>query len=374
MSVSTGMVTLCYLAIAGAGFGLWLTDPVINKFYLILAGALALLFLLSSLYTNKFDTAFVYRLYLIPIFVLLGWSSRANIAGIVSKLLLVILGVAIFELAFTDQYIAFCDPLSYYTSTRSWTNTGEGTNAEANLYLGAYRIGGTLFGASHRAGSIFIEPLSLGYFATIAVIFTLSDASLPAAKKVLPILICLLLGILADTRLSVALSTALVLGYPLLRRIPLGAVSVLPIPLFVLGALVYANAGLIGGDLGGRLAWTYGDLAATGPAQLFLGGIDATNLGDAGLVNLITHVGLIGCFIFFQLASGAALRAPATSFLCAAVMVYLFMGSLFGGAMLSLKTGAILGFGIGVLARQGVSAVTAAMEVAAAESRKQDEQ
>jgi putative polymerase len=152
----------------------------------------------------------LYGLFIIPLYVILGINFRGREYSFVNAILMIVFFIAMLEMLFVDFYVDVFNPLNYYTSTRDWAakvleNKGISSYevADGDLYSGAYRPGGTISGFSHRVGSIFLEPLTLGYFGFFVFLFLYGLNSYRLKGMYLSALVCVFLAVISDTRIAV---------------------------------------------------------------------------------------------------------------------------------------------------------------------------
>jgi hypothetical protein len=219
------------------------------------------------------------------------------------------------------------------------------------LYIGSQRPDGfTFFNvfSTYRLGSIFMEPLSLGYFGVVVSIVA-SAFVVGRRARYLLLSLCLLFGVLADSRLSVFCMVAIVLLWPLARMVPARYALVPPVAVLAVLIAVAATAGgaLGSGELAGRLAITIDALQDATFADILFGGIDASRSGDSAIVAVISNAGLLAVPLLFALSSGLLSARRLDNSLNWSAFIYVLSASLFGGALFSIKTAPILGLLVG---------------------------
>jgi len=350
--VSQGLVVGAQLFLTASAIGLIVSGKArLERPFMFGCVGFTLCVLAAVAHSGTVDTRFLYDATVIPIFILLGMTARKFSTSFLTALLLIVLGVAIFELIFPEMYVALFNPLRYFLATRKWMGETQGLTATIvtanDFYFGAHRPGGTIFGADHRVGSIFLEPLSLGYFSFICAIFYLYKFRHKIIKSLIPVGVCLALAAMSDSRTSVFLIAFTTLFRGVIGRSAAEIRYMSPILILAVIIGVYSMAQTDSGDLAYRLSLTFGALRDASLTDILFGGQFNTVLGDSGVIYMIANAGVIGFFLYLFLASGFLVERNSAAFVTQAVLLYLVVASLFGGAIFSIKTAAILGFGIG---------------------------
>jgi hypothetical protein len=301
-------------------------------------------------YKGRYDVSGLYGAVSIPIFVVFGALFRPFPTRWFTWFVGAVLAVAIFETVFPDLYIAIANPLSYYRATRAWVAAQEVGDGDG-LYVGAVRSGGSVFSFfnHHRAGSVFLEPLSLGYFASIAFILFSVLYRGQGRRLFVAFCACVLMSVLADTRVS-TLIIVLTMVLTAVRRPPVVATWAMIAAVYIGGYLAYQWIGGWGGDLAYRLSLSYESIASASVEQLLIGDMRVLTLGDSGLVSMLGNYGLIGFALFVVVSLNLLDRAwLRSSHAPVAIALYFCVASLFGLAMLSIKTSIFLGIAVGAL-------------------------
>lgn len=318
--------------------------------YLYAAVGVVASWAIVSAYKGSFDISGLYSAVSVPIFVVFGTLFRHLPVRWMTWFVAIVLVVALLETVFPDAYVALANPLSYYRATRVWVAAQDANDVDG-LYVGAMRAGGSALSLldHHRAGSIFLEPLSLGYFAALAFIFFSVKYRDQYRRLGSAFAACVLMSLLADTRVS-TLIIVLTLLLTLIRRPPAVATWLMIILVYFGGYLGYQAIGGWGGDLAYRLSLSYESIASASLGQLFFGEMRILTLGDSGLVSMLSSYGLIGFMLFIAIAINLFDRSwLRSSHAPIAIASYFCAASLFGAAMLSIKTSIFLGMVVGGL-------------------------
>lgn len=177
--------------------------------------------LLRFLETWSFDLKLV-RDAIIPFaFLTLGTAYRGRLHKLVLWLAVIVVLVAIFEMAFPNLYGDLVDPRSYFVNTRG-NSEDDFWNEASKLYVSATRPGERNWLGGFelpRVSSIFVEPVTMGnfiiFFCAVAITFW---RSLRVAGVVFSLVLILFLLIASDGRLASATCLLMLMLAPLLRR------------------------------------------------------------------------------------------------------------------------------------------------------------
>lgn len=265
----------------------------------------------------------------------------------------VTLVVALVELLFVDVYARYFNILSYYISQGV---VPESYQQDVALNVNGVRpegIGRTLFPAllgSHRVSSIFIEPVSMGNFATLLAAWGLSRPSTERGTIALALLLAWALIVLADSRYGLVVVT--LMAAMRLTLVPRWQGLGFGFPFIAVTgicALAIAFPHHLADDFVGRLALGGRSVLELGWAGLL--GLEgwAARHGDAGYAYLFTRFGLplaLGLWLFLWLLP---MRDEAAARLRAHVSLYIaLILTVSGTSLFAMKTSALLWFLIGV--------------------------
>jgi putative polymerase len=151
----------------------------------LLAGAYVCL---ASLVTGQLNIKALRDLIIPLCFLWLGWNlGRPELVDRILKYIIaIVLFMGFFELLLLDTYTQFFDIFGYYISTGNLQPITE-YERESRLQLNGIRpegIGRTLLPGllgSHRVSSVFLEPVSLGNFATLIAAWDLAAITMNGA-------------------------------------------------------------------------------------------------------------------------------------------------------------------------------------------------
>ncbi|MGC5799150.1 hypothetical protein [Sphingomonas sp. NFX23] len=293
---------------------------------------------------------------LIPVFLAVGVTSRYFPKRQFIYLFSMVYGSAILEVVSASGYKALFSPLSYLVSTRAWiSEVVTKANMEQGLYIGSDRGGGLIFSfiANHRIGGLFLEPLSMSYFAIISAMIFITMYRANSFKLNFSILMCLLLAMVSDSRLGVGLIVVFrIIAFipePMWsRRIAYFVPAVILFSAYLFYSFQIAN-GL--GDTMSRLSVTIAETNRNPLPELILGNIATDQFGDSGILRIIYYSTIAGCLIALAIFSGiTAGKFKGYSYVPTMAAIYITSSALFGGAFMSIKTVALFGIYVGVTA------------------------
>lgn len=219
-------------------------------------------------------------------------------------IVLVVMTLGFFELFLLDTYTQFFDIFSYYVSTGNLVPITDYVR-ESRLQLNGTRpegIGRTFLPgllSNHRVSSVFLEPVSLGNFATIIAAWGLSRDKSDWRKGVFFVCSAVILIIMCDSRFALLL-LPLMLGVRLfLRGSALNLVMLAPFVALGLVLLIGATTTEYGDNFIGRIALCGWSLLEFDPGLLF-GVTVPPFFGDMGYAYLIAGFGLPVCLLVWS--------------------------------------------------------------------------
>jgi len=329
--------------------------PEISRTFAVTTCLFLAAVLVKFIVSGSFNPRFVYDAAMLPLFLVLGASARRFSPRFFAVILIALLVTAVVELVFPDFYADLFNPRKYFYYTRDWVAAVTAPDASiaisSDIYLGSNRYTGSFFGFSHRAGSLFLEPLSVGYFGIIGAIFATHAPELSLRQRAGLIACCLMLALLSDTRVAVFLILAAVLLRRLAGRVQLRWLFAVPYSVLMIVILLYFLVQAMPGDLGLRLGVTAKPLLEASPLTILLGGVDDSAVADSGFVYLIANAGLFGFCLYPLFASGLLCGAERPSPVSVSILLYLMVALAFGYAPMSIKTASMLGYGVATLTR-----------------------
>jgi len=362
LPISVTHVIACEVAIISLAAAV--SYRVITAETSILVSVVAAYFCLIWLVSGKVN-AKIARDLLIP-FVFL--SCGAACAGpraadrLVYYLILTVFSAAIFEWFWLDRFLEVFDIFNYYVA-KGRIDDSQRWMDDIDLAMNGMRLedeGRTLFPVLglHRVSSVFLEPISAGYFAVIVFAWLLVRFRIAPLRNLAFITLAAAIIIMTDSRFAAVACLVLVIAW-MLPLLPKVLLWLLPFAL-ILGLIGYAAMSPIQGldqSFNGRVVWSGRLIAGFDIDQWF--GIDhglaqATleNL-DSGYAYAIYAVGLPGlvvlwtafCFARDQALDGARYRVLLALYFSFALIV--------GEAAFSIKTAALAWFLLGASQNSG---------------------
>jgi putative polymerase len=306
--VNPSVVILSEIVLIAMAFSLiWYRSTVLYIFLLVLS-----VYFFSVMFVRSDFDPKIIRDFLIPfLFFFLGYyfGSVRSCDGLVTLLILLALGSALFEWLALNTYLHYFDVIRYYVARGTEANLqadsallirGDDT---AGLYVNGTRFQErTLlpFLGSHRISGIFLEPVSAGNFGAIAfawVVLRDRGRIWPLVAKSIAIAIIL---VLADARFGFyfcIFTLLLYLAAPIIRPTMLFLAPFL----LMIGLVAYAGyhwQEAPSNELAGRLMHAAYSLVELDPWQLF--GLKISDVfmggyaGDSGYGYMLVKVGLVG--------------------------------------------------------------------------------
>ena len=322
----------------------------------LLAGAW---FCLSTLLNGQINVKAVRDLAIPLCFFWLGCNlGRPEVAErALIAIIAVVMAVGFFELLLLDTFTQYFDIFGYYVSTGSLQPITEYVR-ESRLQLNGLRpegIGRTLLPGllgPHRVSSVFLEPVSLGNFATLIAAWGLSRDWLEWHKGGLFLVSAIVLMVLSDSRFALMLVPLMITMRLMLRGSALNLAILAPF--IAMGLLVFVGLRVtdMGGDnLMGRLAIS-GWALLEFDVLMLLGLGSQPNFGDMGYAYLLSRFGLPLClllwFSFWLLPMPDERGQRFRAFVCIYIALILAVS---GTSLFAFKSSALLWFLVGCLLR-----------------------
>jgi putative polymerase len=281
----------------------------------------------------------------------------------------VVLFMGAFELFFLDQYTNVFNIFSYYVNTGNLDPVPTYTNSKLQLNgLRPEGIGRTLLPellGAHRVSSVFLEPVSLGNFATICAAWGLSLNNEERRKTLFFVTLAIVMIVISDSRFALTTVSLMVV----MRLVLSGKALYLPIiaPFMAVALL------LVLGAEGGKFVEDSfrGRLALSGQAlhEFTLSTLFATThakpYADMGYAHLISAFGLIvSLLLWFSLWLLPMPDAQGQRFRSFAAIYIVLILCVSGYSLYALKTSGLLWFLMGCCLKNPApkSARTSAVE------------
>ncbi|WP_300972957.1 hypothetical protein [Sphingomonas sp. LHG3406-1] len=309
--------------------------------------------LLLSMLRQSVDPKLFRDVAIIPIFVLLGMSTRGE--GLHNRIFwlhLVIVAVAIWEAVSVTSFVLVFDIAEFFASTRGMAN--EDWWVENGLYLSAVRPESRFLFPDlplHRLSSVFLEPVSLGNYVVIATIWLAGFwRHIPARMRMVAVATTLFLLVGSDSRMATVACAAILLARLGMRWIPnIAAVLVAPIviaAMFLAVELLGLRSGL--DTFGGRIAHaaeTFRSFSLANYAGLSLDKIKATE--DAGFGYIVMAHSLVVAAILWMTLFLRELKTAESRFLHLAIALYVALNLTVSWSIFTIKTAGLLWFLLG---------------------------
>ena len=356
-ALTPSVVIACELVIVGTAHVLALRHyrPEMRPWYYLMA-IICAFGAVRMVATGEFQPKFIRDLILIPTFVVLGMISNARhaVATLLGLIFVVDVGIALEGLCL-DCYSGLFSIKDYYLNTRGMSDA-EFTTQGVDLYISATRPDERYFPFFdlHRMSSVFLEPVSLGNFALIAValsaamwrLMTVFQRAFTVASIVVMLFAC-------DGRLSGLSSIVIVAAIVMHKVLPrYAALTFLPLVVIaVMGATSSFDLATGTDDLRGRVAQTghlLQDMRLVDIMGLSNRLVDLA--ADSGVVYLmVTHSVVILIMVWSLVVVFPDAGDTAQQKYRNAVCIYLALAMIVSWSFLSIKTAAPMWFFYGVL-------------------------
>ena len=266
-----------------------------------------------------------------------------------------VLVVGFYELFFLDSYTRVLDIFGYYVNIGSLQEITE-YERESRLQMNGIRpegIGRTLLPwllDNHRVSSVFLEPVSLGNFATLVVAWGLSKGRDERSLMWLFVGAGIVMMVLADSRFALLSVTLLAFVRVLFR----GWLLYLPaaMPFAVMGVLValgtFTNIGYSDTFIGRLVVSAWALMSFDVP--MLLGADGSAWFPDEGYAHLLSSFGVvlvIGFWLAIWLMPMPDERAA--RFRCFAAIYMSLILTVSGTSLFAMKTSAFLWFLFGTV-------------------------
>lgn len=263
---------------------------------------------------------------------------------------LIVVGFGLFEYFALDTFTQYFNIIRYYVArgTVSPTElTGDSTLFTSGTRPDARNI--LPFLGQHRVSSVFLEPVSMGNFGAILILWALCRQGMAHRWWVFGLgAVCI---ILADARFGeyVCLLAFAMLVCPV--KPPRLVWLALPFAILVALACYGFAVGNIrwGNDFGGRLIWTAQLVTSLDPSAVFGLSPEKPFFSDSGYAYSLNQIGLLGCAAFWALLIFAPLRTRQAWLFKMCAATYFVLLLVISDSPYSIKTAALLWFMVGTL-------------------------
>ena len=330
--------------------------PEMTRWY-VLIGIFCFFAILRSFATYEFEFKFLRDILIVPVFILLGMTFDVRrLDRIVLIVTTIVLVAFIFEVISTSAYADFFKIQTYYINTRGF-EADEFWNKEATeLFLSVGRPDERLFSFInlHRLSSVFLEPVSLGNYGIIIVIYLCARfhaISKPARRFLIVGALAAIIG--SDGRLAALSSAMIIMAAFIAPRLPYRSAFLYIPAILAFTALVVYFADYRAGtdDFPGRIAYTV-ELLAKYEVSDLLGVSDryVSQAADSGIAYFIGTQSLFGLALWwgFVVFGGKEETRDQIQFIHA-LGLYVALTLIVSFAIFSIKTASLLWFIYGVL-------------------------
>ena len=269
--------------------------------------------------------------------------------------MVIVLGM--FELLFVDRYTELFDIFSYYVNIGSLLPVTDYVR-ESKLQFNGIRpegIGRTLLPGllgPHRVSSVFLEPVSLGNFATLCAAWGISRDKEEWRKGVFFVVAAIFLMVLSDSRFALMTVSLFVAMRVFLHGKAINLAIIAPLVAVLMLVLVGISTknevvGMVSDDLHGRLAYSGWSLMEFDLSMLM-----ATNIHDQypdeGYAHMLSTFGLPLCLVFWLTLWLLPMPTERSRRFRALISVYVaLILCISGSSFFALKSAGILWFLVG---------------------------
>lgn len=329
--------------------------------WVMLGWATLMLWLLLTIARGYLDLKIAGEIVLAPAFVVLGLcgSTRALVrALLIIQCLLVIF--AAWELFFPTSFGEALAIQNYYINTRGFSSEAFWAGSD-NLFLSSQRPTGRLIDVGldiNRAGSLFLEPVSLGNW-TVIVCAALAALWQDLSRRVRWMLIVtnILLLIACDGRLAMGFCFLLPISLVIFMKLRPSVRWWLPIaylPAMTLALVLALQSGLLDpngsyDDLPGRFSNSIQYLMALDlPSVLALKPVSGTVAADSGWVHVVVTQSIFGLVALWVSVSVLPAGGARTTRLTHCLALYVAVALPISYSILSIKSAAAMWFLVGL--------------------------
>ena len=340
----------------------WYARKQIHPFAVILSGIIAAYVVAAHLINPAVSLKILHDLWVPYVFYILGTTSTFRTAKSTMWIIMaLVLFFGFFELLALNVYGQFFNIWKYYVdkgalgadvinyqNTTSFVSGNRG--ADARTYLPS------ILGPA-RISSVFLEPVSLGNFATIVFAWGLSIWNRKSAKSLILLMaLGFLCIVLSDSRFATACCVLLVL----VRLTPLcrSSLFVISLPVLIATALTVVGSlhelpgvkpSIITDDFKGRLLFSGRLLDDWSLAPWFGFAASPVYVADTGYAYLFNSLGLPLTLVLFLVIAFRRNASSQAAVMKTMIALYFATSLCIGANGVTIKTGALLWFLYGAL-------------------------
>lgn len=368
MVVSIPMIIACEMVLMGMSVLYGFFHLTRAKMYWLGVMALQLiLMLVLSFARDELLMKPIRDMIIMPVFVVLGLSaSRLKPVPMVLWLSVLIAIIALWEAYFVESFTQYFNIRQYYVEKGVLQ---EDYFAPLDLVASGIRPNSRylLDLPFHRLSSIFLEPVSLGFFGfVIGLFFIAVKKSVSFATFIAGLVLAYFMIIVSDARMAFGALTLSLALRPLLARLDHHFAALIFPAIFFLSMIIYITEifGTTGEGIGWRIEDTFRKLSRM-DLDLFIGLTAYQHSAeDSALLKIFQFQGILGLMIYW-LAPIFFMRrlAPEPKIYLFGVTIFLSFGFMLSAAILTIKTAAMLWFLYGYLIAWSVRKKEESIEV-----------
>lgn len=285
---------------------------------------------------------------IMPVFILLGLSAaKVRLNSIILWLSAFIMVIGFYEALAVESFLSWFNVRNYFIAKGA---ANDFSFVESDLFVSGVRPNGTflLDAGFHRISSVFLEPVSLGFYGFITGTFAIAIREKLSNAIFFPLLsLAFILIWLSDGRMAFGALILVILARPLLAVLD-HRLNILIFPAMLGISTVIYSLRLLpfdGEGTGARIFSTMDKLVTTDTSILFGFSHYTDYTADSALLDLLANHGIIGFLIFWlsPLLFKTRLSREARIYLFG-VSIFLSFGFMFSAAIFTIKTAALLWF------------------------------
>lgn len=265
----------------------------------------------------------------------------------------VVLFFGFFELFFVDTFTRFFDIFSYYVSTGNLAPITDYVR-ESKLQMNGERpegIGRTLLPGllgAHRVSSVFLEPISLGNFATMCAAWGLSKDTKQLRSMVFFLGVAFVMMVLCDSRFALMAVSVMVILRMILKGETIQFAVLTPFVAIALLLILGLDTTGRGSDsFSGRLGFSGFTLMQFDLPMLF-GISEIENFADQGYAYIISSFGIPICLLlWFALWTLKMPDDQGTRFRAFVAIYFSLILCISGNSAFAFKSAAVVWFLLG---------------------------
>jgi putative polymerase len=355
--ITPALIILCEMVLTAVAVltGFYRIDRI-KLFWLVILGLQFVLIGVLSVFKGEVLMKPIRDIMIMPIFTVLGIAAfRINFSKFLIWISVVITIVALCEAFLTETYLSLFNLREFYIA--KGVMESDKTITALDVFASGERPGGRFLlelPGIHRISSVFLEPVSLGFYAMISGIYFIA-AKEGLAKKIYisGLAMSFFLIWLSDARMALGTLVLTLILRPVFARFD-HRLSVLVLPFLLLIAYtldIFNFLGTSGEGMGARVHSTINLLAHTN-LDIFLGlsKYETVHVADSALGYILNDQGFLGLLLFWlpPIFFLKSMPQEARIYLFG-VCLYIAFGMILTQAFFTIKTAALLWFCYGYL-------------------------